>query len=176
MVPDVETLKGGKVDADCIKHRNQVNQEIAKVRPYLVIAMSLNSNTIKGTQENLKSGMIKEYKFLVENADHVVIIGETPFTSDPRSCLKSGKQTQNCIGDGKSRQEYRLITESAARKVGAQYLDLTPWMCVGSKCPVVIENSFVTWDGGHLTSAFSSKLSPLFSNSLKKFGILNSTE
>ena len=174
MVPDVETIDGGKVDDECTKHRNQVNEEIAKVRPYLVVAMSLNSNSIKGTKETLKSGMIKEYRFLVENADHVVVIGETPFTSDPRSCLKSDKKVQNCVGDGKSRQDYRLITESAARKAGATYLDLTPWMCVGSKCPVVIDNSFVTWDGGHLTAAFSSKLAPLFSDTLTKLGILNS--
>jgi len=173
MVPDVQTLDGGKLDIECAKHRNQVNGEIAKAHPYLVIAMSLNSNLIRGNQETLKSGMAKEYKFLVENAEHVLVIGETPFTSDPRSCLKSDKKVQNCVGDGKSRQDYRLITESAARKVGAQYLDITPWMCVGSKCPVVIDNSFVTWDGGHLTSVFSSKLAPLLREVLTKFGILN---
>ena len=171
MVPDVATLEGGEVDAECARHRNLVNQEIAKVHPYLVIAMSLNSNSIKGSQETLKIGMEKEYKFLVENADHVVVIGETPFTSDPRSCLQADKKVLNCVGDGSSRKNFRLITENAARKVGAKYLDLTPWMCIGSKCPVVIDNNFVTWDGGHLTTAFSRKLAPLFSDSLTKLGI-----
>jgi peptidoglycan/LPS O-acetylase OafA/YrhL len=172
MVPDVQTINGGKVDSECAKHRDEVNQEIAKARPYLVIAMSLNSNSVKGNQENLISGMTKEYKFLVDNAEHVLVIGETPFTVDPRSCLKSGKKVQNCVGDGKSRQDYRMITESASRKAGAEYLDITPWMCIGSKCPVVIDNSFVTWDGGHLTAAFSSKLAPLFSDYLSKLGIV----
>jgi peptidoglycan/LPS O-acetylase OafA/YrhL len=174
MVPDVQTINGGKVDSECAKHRDEVNEEIAKVRPYLVIAMSLNSNSVKGNRGNLISGMIKEYEFLVENSEHVLVIGETPFTADPRSCLNSSKKVQNCVGDGKSRQEYRLITESASRKVGAEYLDITPWLCIGSKCPVVIDNSFVTWDGGHLTTTFSRKLAPLFSDYLSKLGIFNS--
>jgi len=173
MVPDVRTIDKENIDIECAKHRNQVNLEIAKVHPYLVVAMSLNSNLIKGTQETLKSGMATEYGFLVENAEHVLVIGETPFTSDPRSCLKSGEKVQNCVGDGKSRQDYRLITASAAEKVGAQYLDLTPWMCVGSKCPVVIDGSFVTWDGGHLTTAFSRKLAPLLRETLIKLRILD---
>jgi peptidoglycan/LPS O-acetylase OafA/YrhL len=172
MVPDVPTINKGIIDIECSKHREKVNQEILSERPYFIIAISLNSNKIKGNLEQLKEASVREYQFLVENAGKVLVIGETPFTADPRSCIKSDKNIQGCVGNGKSRQEYRSITESAARKAGAEYLDLTPWMCLGFKCPLVIENSFVTWDGGHLTSKFSSKLSPLFMETLSRIGIL----
>jgi peptidoglycan/LPS O-acetylase OafA/YrhL len=172
MVPEVEMLSNGNIDSQCADHRVSVNDEIAKVQPYLVIAMSLNSNSISGDKKDLEAGMIKQYRFLVNNADHVVVLGETPFTVDPRTCLQSNKTLSNCVGDGRSRTDFRALTELSATKVGANYLDLTPWICNGIKCPVVIDNSFVTWDGGHLTTSLSRKLSPLFRESLRKMGIL----
>ena len=172
MVPEVEMLKAGNVNSECADHRESVNKEIAEVQPYLVIAMSLNSNSINGDKEDLELGMLRQYQFLVNNADYVVVLGETPFTVDPRDCLKSNTLMKKCIGDSKSRGDFRVLTESASTRVGAKYLDLTPWICSGTKCPIVIDNSFVTWDGGHLTTAISKKLSPLFRESMRKMGIL----
>jgi hypothetical protein len=172
MVPEVEMLSNGNIDSQCADHRVSVNDEIARVQPYLVIAMSLNSNSISGGKKDLEAGMLKQYRFLVNNADHVVVLGETPFTVDPRTCLQSSKTLTNCVGDGQSRTDFRALTELSATKVGANYLDLTQWICNGIKCPMVIDNSFVTWDGGHLTTSISRKLSPLFRESLRKMGIL----
>jgi hypothetical protein len=94
MIPDVQTIDKGKPDLKCAKFREQVNQEIKSEQPFLVIALSLNSNLITGNLNTLKNGMLKEYRFLVNNADHVVVIGETPFTTDPRSCVKSENKIQ----------------------------------------------------------------------------------
>lgn len=172
MVPAVATLNSGKPDPSCWKHREQVNEEIKQTQPFLVIALSLNSNEISGTRDDLIKGMKEEYAFLVKNSKHVLVIGETPFTSDPRSCLSGSRNLTKCIGDAGSRSDFRELTKKYAEESGAKYLDITNWMCTNSKCPLVVDRTFVTWDGGHLTRQFSEKLAPLFQRELKRIGIL----
>jgi peptidoglycan/LPS O-acetylase OafA/YrhL len=171
MIPNVETINVGKLDTDCSKHREQVNAEIRKEKPYLVIGISLNSNKILGNKDDLIKGMKSEYLELVENSEQVLIIGETPFTADPRICLSPLNNSQKCIGNAASRSEYRELTKTYAEESGAHYLDITNWMCMNSRCPVIIDNTFVTWDGGHLTRKFSEKLAPLFKVELQRIGI-----
>jgi len=174
MVPDVETINLGKIDKDCNNHRKRVNEEIMKENPFLVVVSSLNSNLIVGDKVTLINGMNKSFRFLIENAQHVVVIGETPFTKDPRSCAEADGSLAGCIGSANNRLEYRNLTKSSALDAGAVYTDLTPWMCLSGKCPVIIDQTIVSWDGGHITAEFSRKLAPLFKSSLKTAGVVGS--
>lgn len=171
MVPRVETLNFGKIDLECAKHRDRVNKEIEREKPYLVVAMSLNSNFISGSRADLIEGMKQEYSFLVQHAQHVIVIGETPFVVDPRKCMNSSTNLSRCVGGAESRADYRALTSKYAEESGATFLDITQWMCLNSRCPVVIDKAFVTWDGGHLSKNFSKKLSPLFRSELQRLGI-----
>jgi hypothetical protein len=159
MVPRVETLKESKIDSDCYAHRESVNSEIAREHPFLVIASSLNSNAINGSDQDLQNGMIDEYKFLKKNSQNFLVIGETPYMKDPRTCISAGGKMDKCIGSSADRKKYRELTHKAVNVVGSDYLDITNWICLGLRCPLLIDGTFVTWDGGHLTARFSEKLS-----------------
>jgi peptidoglycan/LPS O-acetylase OafA/YrhL len=172
MVPAVATLNSGQPDPSCWNHREKVNEEIKQTQPFLVIALSLNSNEISGSRSDLIKGMKEEYSFLVKNSKHVLVIGETPFTSDPRTCVTASRKLTECVGDSRSRSDFRELTRKYAEESGAKYLDITKWMCINSSCPMVIDGTFVTWDGGHLTRQFSEKLALLFQIELKKLEIL----
>jgi peptidoglycan/LPS O-acetylase OafA/YrhL len=171
MVPDVATINNGKLDLACAKHRDTVNKEILSKKPFLVIAFSKNSGMIKGNRQMLEAGMVKEYSFLVNSAENVVVIGDTPGLPDPRICIKSTGALDECVGSATSLLDSRDLTARSAAKAGAYYLDITPWMCFSGKCPPIIKNHFVTWDGSHLTAKFSEDLSPLFSQKLIEFGL-----
>ncbi len=54
-----------------------------------------------------------------------------------------------------------MAAESAAVKTGGgQYVDLTDLFCTKSRCPVIIGNTLVYVDAGHLTLEYSALLAP----------------
>ena len=163
--------KSVNVRQECSEHRTSFYEEISRNRPYLIIGSSLNTDTFIGSKKDLYKGMLSEFTKLVQSADHVVIIGETPFMMDPRVCPGSKALLAGCFGSSLSRSYSRLLTEQAAKAAGADYIDITTWMCVNQKCPVIIDGTLTTYDGGHLTVGFSEKLAPLFRDKLKKLGL-----
>jgi peptidoglycan/LPS O-acetylase OafA/YrhL len=172
LVPDATPLRNNLEDDDCDFHRQKVNEEIARVQPEIIIASSWNAQSVVGGDASLLAGMEKQLQFLKKNTKNLIVISETPAIPDPRKCFDSNKEIANCIGKATASNRYRLLTEQIAKKVGISYLDLTPWMCFSNSCPPIIDNNFVTWDGGHLTTSFSAKLSPLFLAYLTRIGAL----
>jgi hypothetical protein len=55
-----------------------------------------------------------------------------------------------------------MAAESAATKVGGgYYADLTDLFCTTARCPVIIGNTLVYQDEGHLTIEYSRLLAPV---------------
>lgn len=50
--------------------------------------------------------------------------------------------------------------QAAADSGGAQYVDLTPYLCNDRTCPTIIGNTLVYRDGHHLTAQFSEQMVP----------------
>jgi hypothetical protein len=175
MVPDATPVRNNLADTDCDLHRKKINEEISRVKPDIIIATSWNAAVIVGGDKNLLSGMEKQFNFLKSHSQNLIVVGETPAIPDPRKCFISNNETSKCIGKSSPSNRYRLYTEQIAKKVDVPYLDLATWMCYSNNCPPVIDNNFVTWDGGHLTTAFSSKLSPLFRDYLSSIGVIDKT-
>jgi hypothetical protein len=54
-----------------------------------------------------------------------------------------------------------IAVESAATKAGGgQYVDLTELFCTANRCPVIVGNTLVYVDIGHLTFEYSRLLAP----------------
>ena len=55
-----------------------------------------------------------------------------------------------------------IAAESAATKAGGgQYADLTELFCTADRCPVIVGNTLVYLDWGHLTFEYSRLLAPV---------------
>ena len=173
MVPEATPVRNNLADDECDSHRKRVNDEISRVKPDVIIASSWNAAMVVGGDTKLLSGMEKQFTFLKSNSKYLIIVGETPAIPDPRKCFNSNEKINQCIGKASSGVRYRLFTEQIARSLTIPYLNLTPWMCSSNACPPIIDNNFVTWDGGQLTEAFSSKLSPLFLEYLTSIGLFD---
>ncbi len=54
-----------------------------------------------------------------------------------------------------------IAAESAATKAaGGQYADITQLLCTANRCPVIVGNTLVYFDAGHLTREYSQLLAP----------------
>jgi hypothetical protein len=49
----------------------------------------------------------------------------------------------------------------AIEAAGGQFADLTGLLCSDSRCPVIVGNTLVFCDAGHLTREYSEILAPL---------------
>jgi hypothetical protein len=50
----------------------------------------------------------------------------------------------------------------AAAEAGAEYIDLTPYVCPGETCRPVVNGAVTFRDGEHLTASFAATLAPVF--------------
>ena len=49
----------------------------------------------------------------------------------------------------------------AVQRAGGGYLDVTPWLCTPSTCMVMVGNLLAYRDDNHLTTTYTTWLSPL---------------
>jgi hypothetical protein len=72
---------------------------------------------------------------------------------DARACVLHRSTAVNESG---------IAAESAATTAaGGHYVDLTDWLCTTDRCPVIVGNSLVYADEGHVSFEFSQLLSPV---------------
>jgi hypothetical protein len=54
-----------------------------------------------------------------------------------------------------------IAAESAATEAGGgQYADITELFCTANRCPVIVGDTMVYFDAGHLTREYSQLLAP----------------
>jgi len=59
-----------------------------------------------------------------------------------------------------------VVESTAARLAGAALVDLTPWVCPWSSCPVVLDGMIVYRDSNHLTATFAASLAAALESAL----------
>ena len=95
----------------------------------------------------------------------VLVLGPTP---DPRSvvpiCLSGHLDDVTACSPPRSTavNEPGIAAESTATKAGGgHYADLTELFCTTDRCPVIVGNTLVYLDKGHLTLEYSRLLAPV---------------
>jgi SGNH domain (fused to AT3 domains) len=88
----------------------------------------------------------------VPNPHTVVPICLSGHLDDARACAPPRSTAVNQPG---------IAAETAATKAGgAQYADLTELFCTTDRCPVIVGNNMVYFDGIHLTIEHARALAP----------------
>jgi hypothetical protein len=95
---------------------------------------------------------------------NVLVLGPTP---DPGSvvpiCLSGHLDDAVACSPARSTalNQSGIAAEAAATKAGGgRYADLTELFCTTDRCPVVVGNTLVYLDSGHLTIEYSRLLAP----------------
>jgi hypothetical protein len=107
--------------------------------------------------EGLRSSLAR----LHEITPNVQVIGGTPTL--PRAaadCLGSTSATMaTCVrAPARNILERNALWSEATKEIGGNFIDPVPWLCYGSRCPVVVGNIIVYRDSHHITTTYAATL------------------
>lgn len=146
--------------ADCADWREWALAQITRLKPDLAI---LSTREEDGTLENgsWEPGLLATIQALAPASDRVVVFSETPELGyDPVTCLNRWNATlADCTFPlTRLQKDINAADRRAAAAGGAEFLDLTPWLCWADKCPLVINATVVSYGEGHLTRSYAGAL------------------
>jgi hypothetical protein len=94
-----------------------------------------------------------------------LVITDTPYPGrDVPICLSDNiSRVQNCTYTRSEgiRENRHATNVAVAVDNGAQYLDISNWICGPEICPVIVGNILVYRDSNHITTTYARWLSPL---------------
>ena len=164
-------VKVGTVDEICVKNRHRAYAETKKYGPdYVLIADHANDST--GIEGNYGAGLLEAVNTVLKSTGHIAIIGTHPERSLPsENCLDNKfRVLDGCFFSATSGQNFRLAQQRVATLTGQAYIDPVSWLCVGAKCPPIIDDTMVFSDNQHYSTPFAKKIGPLMVAQLNKFG------
>jgi peptidoglycan/LPS O-acetylase OafA/YrhL len=158
---------------ECEQWRGHVVARLRTEHPRLVaISMLRGYGTGNGYPDRFKSydpAWIDSLTRLVQQlrgtGAKVLVLGPTP---DPGStvpiCLSGHLDDATACAPSRSAalNQTGIAAESAATTAGGgHYADLTELFCTADRCPVIVGNTLVYLDKGHLTIEYSRQLAPV---------------
>jgi peptidoglycan/LPS O-acetylase OafA/YrhL len=160
----------GATYPQCAPWREAVKAEMTKAKVSLVVMSYSNRlldvNTRQPFPDNVWSEgfatLIPELRALGAES---LLITDTPYPGkDIPICLSDNiSRVANCVF---SRSEGIRATRhdtnvAAAVDNGAQFLDVSNWVCGPETCPVIVGNILVYRDSNHITTTYAQWLAPL---------------
>jgi hypothetical protein len=155
--------------ADCAVWRDAVIQQIAQIKPDLVIMSAYRYKQVGSAsgrdpdvvwQEGLDTTVAK----VRPSTAHLLLLGDsaTPIADVP-SCLAGNvSNVQHCMNsrEGAVRPGRLAVERDVAAKYDADFIPTTDWMCTDAYCPPVVGNILMYRDNSHITATASEFLSP----------------
>ena len=160
----------GPTYPQCAPWRAAVKQRLAEESVSLVFVSYSNRLLDTKTRQPFPDSVWKEgFAALVPEfralGAETLVITDTPYPGrDVPICLSDNvTRVQNCIySRTKGIRDNRHATNIAvAVDNGAQYLDVSNWICGPQACPVIVGNILVNRDSNHITTTYSQWLTPL---------------
>ncbi|MFG1930770.1 acyltransferase family protein [Mycobacterium sp. NPDC048908] len=158
----------------CEQWRGQIIERLRAEHPKLVMVSVFRSYTATNSHGFLSgftsydpawnNALTRLVRQLRETGAKVLVLGPLPAlnTSVP-GCLSEHLDDATACSPPMSTAFNRpgIAAEAAAVEAGGgQYADLTDLFCTGNRCPVIIGNTLVYVDAGHLTLEYSRLLAP----------------
>jgi hypothetical protein len=140
--------------SSCPTFRQYAIGRINKFNPKILVISTLAEQfyTVNGKSLQRPGRKI----FLISDPPHQVV--------SPPICL--GEHVSNFSGcmtslptSLKNDAVWQTALQTAATKGGASFVNVTPWFCAKNTCPLVIHNTEVYLDYGHMTSTYGVFLS-----------------
>jgi peptidoglycan/LPS O-acetylase OafA/YrhL len=123
-----------------------------------------------GTQRQpLVDGYASRWRALADAGVPVVVVGDSPRSPDdldvcaarhPRQLTRCSFDTASAIAGSGLAVQRDAVTTSSANGAAVRLLDLTPLICPGQLCPVVIGHVAVHHAGDHVTATYAATLAP----------------
>jgi hypothetical protein len=172
---------GAGADLNCPDHRAWVNTYIAQIHPDLVVLsdqvyhpIANGNQDAAGAHDRLWAvGLDQALAALRPLAKNIVYFGLPTSQGALTDCVGSGgKLTAGCTSSTETYSGYVSIQKQFADKYNIPFIEPNEWLCAYSKCPPIIDNTPVYWDGAHFTQDFAAKLAPLFAAFLREHSLI----
>jgi peptidoglycan/LPS O-acetylase OafA/YrhL len=152
----------------CPRWRDQAIALIATERPDLVLVSA--SAGYPNHDDEWGEGFAATMQRIVPNAANVVVIGDTPETSEePTDCLSHNlRRADVCSSDPDDvvAAGRLAVEEEITTGLGARYIDVSDWLCADTGCPMMIGDILLYRDATHITTVASEWFRPLLEASL----------
>jgi len=158
-------------DQNCPDHRAWVNTYIGQLHPDLVVLSDQVYHPIADGNKNADDahdrlwavGLDQALSTLRPLAKNIVYFGLPTSQAALTDCVGAGGLlTPGCTSSTDTYAGYVSIQKQYADKYEIPFIDPNDWLCTYSKCPPIINNTPVYWDGAHFTQDFAAQLAPLF--------------
>lgn len=162
--------------ASCDRWRARVLGALIADPPDLVVFSSYAGYTLDGAPSDearslaWQEGVESTVSRLREAGSEVLVIADSPrFAAAPATCVSANVMDVSACAGERADVLDAAFTErerGAAEAAGAEYSDLTDFICDTDICPVIVDDIFVYRDVNHMTSTFVSYLEPALEPSL----------
>ena len=175
--PDVSIQLMNEYYAECDTWRRNTVAAIVRLQPDLVVMPLLSRHGLWGrsrTEEPLvvwEDAVQRTATQLGVGRTKVLVLGDTPKSRDnPRGCTMARRNTdlRPCMNP-RSEAVFpeRIDAERrGAQRAGARFVDVSDWICGPTYCNVVVGNTAVYRDEGHLSNSFTRLLLPQLRRSI----------
>ncbi len=157
----------GRAYPSCDDFNARVLQALLAAPPDVVVtstAARAGWDGVEATRAALRSGLIAAWGRLRAAGIPVLVIGDNPASPDDLDvcAARHPGQLSRCAFDREAAIDRSALGQlvDAATASHTPLLDLTEWLCPGSRCPVVIGNVTVNRPGDHVTATYAASLAP----------------
>ena len=173
----------GAVWAPCEPHHQWVQDQVALLKPQLVVVSSaedtldrlVSGATDRAALDEWRDGLTTTLTSLAAVATDVVVLGAPPAGQDPRTCATAQSTPADCISEMHKRwwnvSQAEQAAVAAVASPGVRYVDVHTWFCSDrGYCPVFADGTPVRSDPNHLTDAYSHRLAGALAEALLPAG------
>lgn len=146
------------VTASCANHQRWAVGQVRRLRPDLVVM----SNSYGGaTAQQWAVGISTTLREVTPSSGRVVILSPPPGTASINTCRSRGDAPSQCTHRVTPvHHQLGVVERDQVARYGGRFVDTRPWFCRDNACPALVRGTPVTFDGRHLTAAYSRLLSP----------------
>jgi peptidoglycan/LPS O-acetylase OafA/YrhL len=179
-VPSVTTVRGHTPYPACDTWRDAALEEIAGLRPDLVVTSSSEAATLAEPGDDPRGrwtdGFRETFGALTATGADVVHLLDTPWPDGdavecaavhPMRLARCADELPHAVANRPGRDDVRRAARDAAAGAGVTVVDPAPWLCAPSgDCPVVVGNLAVYRDDSHLAESYAEALAPVLARAL----------
>jgi hypothetical protein len=155
---------------ECDDWRSLTLEKIIKLKPDLVV-MSQSDDAAGAVAATTWANGTYE-TVLTSRKVHVTFLLDSPLPGiDVPGCVSDHlKLVRSCVvtlDKAYDKPALRAGASHAAARGGAFVVDPVAWMCTSAGCPVIVGNTLVWRDTGHITATYSRWLAPVLGTLLR---------
>jgi hypothetical protein len=171
------TKDGGVAFPQCDEHRRWAFDQIAHLKPALVILADANNTMDRlashargaAAAQELTQGTLATLTAISGHAGRTVLLSPPPAGVSLQDCVTRVSTPSNCATTiDATWWLFSNAQKAAAATDGATYVDTHLWFCNSAdRCPGFVQTTPIRVDGSHLTIAYSESLAPLLKQFVK---------